>query len=148
MKQEKKHRKEKKFKHKKKAKKQGFKLFIRPPSGLSSFLPSEWSTLHGSSGQTGGVFTLVGPSCQDWFIRILLTRTFAALGFFPFFSQRLLHNAIFYLCFQQLVEFAQLKWLTFTILLCNKPVRLNFVEWLKRWRAHWYLLKTNWTFSM
>lgn len=112
---------------KKNTKKQRFKLFIRPPSGLSLFLPSEWSTLRGSSVWAGGVFTLVGPACQDWFIRILLTRTFAALVF-SFFSQRLLHNAIFYLCFQQLVEFLQLKWLTFPILLCNKPVRLNFVE--------------------
>jgi hypothetical protein len=26
-----------------------FKLFIRPPSGLLPFLPSEWHTLRGSS---------------------------------------------------------------------------------------------------
>lgn len=46
---------------------------------------------------------------------------------FFLFSQRLLHNAIFYLCFQQLVELVRLKWLTFTILLGNKPARLNFL---------------------
>lgn len=100
--------------------------------------------LRGSSVWAGGVLTLVGPSCQDWFIRILLTRTFAAL-ISSFFSQRLLHNAIFYLCFQQLVELVQLKWLTCSILLCNKPARLNFLECVKGPRRHWYLLKKPYT---